>query len=366
LQRQNNQLTAAKRRTSASISLPSNSEDLIAQLNSKSETISSLELEISSLQSKLTSIQDTSSEKDSQISNLELEIEKVRHEAESSAQELSDLKANLENASEKADANDGATRIAQLEAALGTAKRAAEEATKRASTQEKKVETLTTLHRESDARHQTRIAEYSKTERDAKELRARVTALSNENARLTDEAIRRKKLEASGDSAGVEELEDEERQRLASRVRDLEEEVFELRRGVWREKRTALQPSIDGNDTFDDVDLDSAISPTHGGKRQNQHSTLQDVINSGLAAFTGGGDKRKSLGPVGRDRGQSIGLMSDDGFEFDEDAFKAAQEDEAKNRLERVKEIKRGLVKFKGWRVDIADLRGGWGGVFEA
>jgi DNA repair exonuclease SbcCD ATPase subunit len=327
------------------------------------------------LQSKLAAAQTNADQQSSRIASLELDVQKVRHEAESTAQELSDLKANLEKASERAVADGSArssaeTRVAQLEAELGTAKRAAEEASKRAATQEKKVETLTTLHRESDARHQAKLADFSRQERDAKELRARVTALSNENARLTDEAIRRKKLEATGDSEGLEELEDEERQRLASRVRELEEEVFDLRRGAWREKRMAMQPGMDtdpyaSNNTFDDIDLNSAISPSSTRKHQQQHSTFQDVINSGIAAFRGTENKRHSMGP-GRDRGQSLGLMSEDGFEFDEDAFRAAQEDEAKNRLQRVKELKRGLGSWKGWRVDIADLRTGWGGVFEA
>ena len=294
------------------------------------------------------------------------------------AQELADLKANLERASERAVADGSArssaeTKVAQLKAELGSAKRAAEEAKKRADTQEKKVATLTTLHRESDARHQTKLADLGKSERDAKELRARVTALSNENARLTDEAIRRKKLEASGDSEGLEELEDKERQRLTTKVRELEEEIFELRRGVWREKRMQLQPGMDisndpygSNTTFDDIDL----SPSAARRTQQQHSTFSDVINSGLAAFRGdqgaSGNNRRQSVVGGRDRGQSLGLMSDDGFEFDEDAFRKAQENDQKARLERIKETKRGLSKWKGWRIDIADVRGGWGGVFEA
>jgi hypothetical protein len=58
-------------------------------------------------------------------------------------------------------------------------------------------------------------------------------------------------------------------------------------------------------------------------------------------------------------------LDEDEDFAFDEDAFRKAQEDEAMSRLERVKEVKRGLKNWAGWRVDIADLRTGMGGVFE-
>jgi hypothetical protein len=332
-----------------------------------------LELEISGLHTKLSAAQSTNDAQATRIVTLESQLQKAEHTAESTAKELADLKANLEKASEQAVAEGSSrssaeTRIAQLEAELGTARRSTEEASKRAETLEKKVETLTTLHRESDARTQSKATESQKTERDAKELRARVTALSNENSRLRDESIRRKKLEADGDSAGLEELEDEERARLQVKVRELEEEVFELRRGVWRDKRRELQPGLT-NDTsgFDDVDLSAATSPT---ARRLTHSTFSDVISSGINAFTGASPGRRNSNAAGTRPGgrkQSLGLLSedDDDFAFDEDAFRKAQEDEAIARLERVKEVKRGLKNWEGWKVDIADLRAGMGGVFE-
>jgi hypothetical protein len=333
-----------------------------------------LELEISSLQSKLSVTQSSSDTQVTRIATLESELQKSQHTAESTAKELTDLKTNLEKASERAVAEGSSrssaeTRLAQLEAELGTARRSAENASKRAETLEKKVETLTTLHRESDARTQSKATESQKAERDAKELRARVTALSNENSRLRDESIRRKKLEADGDSAGLEELEDEERVLLQVKVRELEEEVFELRRGVWRDKRRELQPGLAEDTTeFDDVDLSAAASPT---SRKPAHSTFSDVISSGISAFTGAtpGNMRNSNAAGTRPGGrkQSLGLLSDDDddFAFDENAFRKAQEEESKARLERVKEVKRGLKNWEGWRVDVADLRAGLGGVFE-
>lgn len=365
LQRQNSQLqtAASKRRQSTSVALNSASDsDLTAQLASKSDTISSLELEISNLNSKLSTLQTTFDTQSTKISTLESQLEKAESEAASAVKELSDLKANLDKASEAAKADGSArssaeTQIAQLEAELGTAKRNQETATKRAETLEKKIETLTTLHRESDARNQAKIADGQKHERDVKELRARVTALSNENGKLRDESQRRKKMEATGDAAGLEELEDEERERLRTQVRQLEEEVLETRRGVWRDKRREMQPGLD-DDAFDDVDL--SASPA---RKQPAHSSFQDVIQSGISAFTGSTNRRNS---TARGRGQSVGLMDDDDdFAFDEDAFRKAQEDEAMSRLERVKEVKRGLKSWEGWRVDIADLRAGMGGVFE-
>ena len=49
--------------------------------------------------------------------------------------------------------------------------------------------------------------------------------------------------------------------------------------------------------------------------------------------------------------------LDDEDDDFDPEAFRLAQEEEAKRRVERVKEIKRGLEKWKGWRIDIAELR---------
>lgn len=365
LQRQNSQLqtAASKRRQSTSVALNSASDsDLTAQLASKSDTISSLELEISNLNSKLSTLQTTFDTQSTTITTLESQLEKAKGEAASAVKELADLKENLDKASEAAKADGSArssaeTQLAQLEAELGTAKRNHEAATKRAETLEKKIETLTTLHRESDARNQAKIADGQKQERDAKELRARVTALSNENETLRNESQRRKKMEATGDAAGLEELEDEERERLRTQVRQLEEEVFELRRGVWRDKRREMQPGLD-DDAFDDVDL--SASPA---RKQPAHSSFQDVIQSGISAFTGATNRRNS---TARGRKESVGLMDDDDdFAFDEDAFRKAQEDEAMSRLERVKEVKRGLRNWEGWRVDIADVRAGMGGVFE-
>jgi DNA repair exonuclease SbcCD ATPase subunit len=342
----------------------SSRDDLNAQIASKSDTISSLELEISNLNSKLSAAQSANDAQSTKITTLESQVEKAESEAESAVKELADLKANLDKASEAAKADGSArssaeTQLAQLEAELGTAKRSYEAASKRAETLEKKIETLTTLHRESDARNQSKITDGQKQERDAKELRARVTALSNENGRLRDENQRRKKLEVSGDAAGLDELEDEERERLRVQVRQLEEEVFELRRGVWRDKRRELQPGLD--DGFDDVDLSSTSPAT---RKAPAHSSFQDVIQSGISAFTGATNRRNSNTQQGRQ--QSLGLLDEDeDFAFDEDAFRKAQEDEAMSRLERVKELKRGLKSWEGWRVDIADLRAGMGGVFE-
>ena len=321
---------------------------------------------------------DTNNELQSKVSSLESALQKAEQEASSTKTELSDLKANLDKASEQvakeySDRDSAQTRIAQVEAELGAANRKASDSISRAELLEKKIETLTQLHRDNDTRNQTRLQEHAKIEREAAELRTRVTGLSNENARLREAEQRRRKanLDSIEDSS-VQELEDEERDRLMAKVRELEEENFELRRGVWRDRRTAMQPSIDDNDPsqpysnsgFDDIDLSGAPPTRQVGQ---SHSSFQDVIKSGISAFTGQSQHpaHRRSDAASRMKPRTESLASLDEFEIDEDAFRQAQEEEAKKRLERIRETKRGLNDWKGWRVDVVDIRVGMGGVFE-
>jgi len=325
-----------------------------------------LELELSKQQNQLTTLQFVNDTHTTRISTLESLLQKADHSAASSAQELRDLKANLERASERAVAEGSSrssaeTRLAQLEAELGSAQRAADEATRRADTLEKKVAALAQLRREADARSAGTAGETARLERSAAALRA-------ENAALREEA-RRRRLDAAGDDAGLEELEDEERRRAAARVRELEAEVFELRRGAWRDRRRDLQPGLDegaaGAAPFDDVDLSAAAGASPYRAPRTGGSTFSDVISSGISAFTGGTRRasggRQTLPP----RKQSLGLMSDDEFDFDPEAFRLAQEEEQRKRVERIREVKRGLTKWKDFRLDLVDIRRPMGGVFE-
>ncbi|PVI05229.1 hypothetical protein DM02DRAFT_610828 [Periconia macrospinosa] len=389
------QSSASKSNRKVSTASPSHTasiDDLNAQVASKSATIESLELEISNLNKQFVDQTSKNNELQGKLSALETSLQKAEQEASSTKTELSDLKANLDKASDQA-AKDGSdrdsaqTRIAQLEAELGAANRKASDSLSRAELLEKKVETLTQLHRDNDARNQTRLQEHKKIEREAAELRTRVTGLSNENARLREAEQRRRKVDlGSIEDTSVQELVDEERDRLLAKVRELEEENFELRRGVWRDKRAALQPGMDDHDTsFDDIDLSGTTPTSHragpnalSGNRQT--SSFQDVIASGISAFTGRQHphapphRRSDAANQARPHAEtqhharkeslaSLGSMDD--FEFDEDAFRAAQEEESKKRIERVREIKRGLDAYKGWRVDIVDVRVGMGGVFD-
>jgi hypothetical protein len=99
------------------------------------------------------------------------------------------------------------------------------------------------------------------------------------------------------------------------------------------------------------VDLGGGMSPTsrrrsiaHGGKG------LGDFLTSGFNAITGGTS------------GADGALLEDDeDLDFDEDAYRLAQEEEAKRRIEKVKEVKRGLKNWKGWRLDLVENRRGGG-----
>lgn len=362
LKRQNAQLQVAAK-NSRRESTTSPEADLKADLESKSATIEALELEISALNARLISAQNSASEQNTRITDLESQLSKAKSSAESATQELVDLRANLarEDTSSSTDSATLNRKLAQIEAELGSARRSALDANGRADMLEKKITALTTLHREAEVRHNSKIADASRHEREAKELRARVNGLRTENARLRDETARRKRLDADADESALEELEDEERLGLQARVRELEAEAYDLRRGIWRDQRRSMQPGLEDSGLFDDVDLSPGGSnpPSSRPYLQQQHSSITDVINSGISAFTG----NPNAPP--KSRKQSIGLLDDDDMEFDEESFRKAQEEESAARLERVKDIKRGLKKWEGWRVDIADLRAGLGGVFD-
>jgi hypothetical protein len=280
------------------------------------------------------------------------------------------VKKNLERASERAvkegsERTSAETKIRSLGREADEAKKQAEEALNRVETLEKKLVALATLQRESDGRRQAGEKERDKIEKKTTELRRRLAAVENENLRLREERERLRKREATGvDDDGVDELEDEERKRLEDQVRVLESEVFSLRRGAWREKRRHLSgsegdtgPTSPGS-KFDEVDLTGGAAPLfqlQGLASRGQVFT--DVLSSGFNAITGGAGHRGS---------EDLLLDSADD-DFDEEAFRQAQEEEARKRVERVKEVKRGLKDWEGWRMDIVDVRvgGGAGEIFD-
>lgn len=381
LQRQNSHLHKTHKST-ASIAGTSQSppSDLVQQLESKSSTIEAMELEISNLRAQLNSQSTTSSSHEEQISALEEKLSRSEAALQKTQAELTDAKNALTRAAEKA-VNEGVnktsteTLIKSQEREINELKEAKAAADKKIETLEKKLQALGNLHKESEPRNQVRLREAEKAEKDVAHLRKKLVTIENENLRLKEERERARKREAVGeDNEGLDELEDEERTRLERRVRELEGEVFDLRRGVWKERRIELQgeeehaitsPAATAANTFDDVDLIGGV-PDHSRRRstagRSQHSSITAALSSGLAAFTGGNNgwnRPPSRQHPPATRG-SLELLSENDDDFDEEAFARAQaEEESRKRVEWVREVKSKLNNWKGWRLDLVDSRAG-------
>ncbi|KAF5588492.1 USO1-intracellular transport [Fusarium pseudocircinatum] len=358
LQRQNTQLQQQVSRGPGhghrpSMSVASPPADLKAELEAKTATIESMEIEISKLRAQVERHASGSSSEKEQVTALEDKVARAEAAAGKAQRELQDLKHNLERTAEKAvregsERTSAETKIKTLEHELEEVKSARDELEKKVEALDKKATTLTTLHKEQDSRLQAIKKEKEKAEHDVTELRAQVEKLENENAKLRS----RKSMEGGGglDDEGVDELEDEERQKLERKIRALESEVHELRSGAWIEKRRELEATSPG---FHDVDLSPghAMSPTQRRKSGPGGGGIGDFFTSGLNALAGGNDDD---------------FLEDDDMDFDEDAFRKAQEEESKRRIERIKEIKRSLKHWEGWRLDIVEnRRGGNEGVGE-
>ncbi|KAH7149179.1 hypothetical protein B0J13DRAFT_621069 [Dactylonectria estremocensis] len=357
LQRQNTQLQQQVSRGSGhghghrpSLSVPAPPAELRAELASKSATIESMEIEISKLKARVERQASGSSSEKEQITALEDKVARAETAAGKAQRELQDLKRNLDRTAEKAvregsERTSAETKVKSLEHELEAAQSAQAELEKKVEALEKKASTLTTLHKEQDSRLQALKREKEKAERDVTELRSNVERLESENVKLKS----RKSAEGGGglDDEGVDELEDEERLRLKKKIRALEADLHELRSGQWIGKRRELEATTPG---FQDVDLSSGFG-TSPARRRSTAGGIGEFITSGLNALAGGGDDE---------------LLDDDDMDFDEDAFRQAQEEESKKRIERIKEIKRSLKHWEGWRLDIAEhRRGGAEGVGE-
>lgn len=354
-----------------------------------SATIEAMELEISNLRAHET-----------QIKALEQKVSTSESTLQEAQRELADTKQALTRASEKAvkegvEKTSTETLIKNLEREIEQLKQEKTEADKKNETLEKKLEALGNLHRESESRHQTRLQEGEKTEKEAAVLKKKLASVENENLRLKEEQeslkLRLKEQEESSskrDSSGgtddeaIDELENEGRAHLERRIRELEGENFDLRRGVWKERRQELEaeqygltpPNESDANAFDDVDLVGG-APEHARRRsiaqqqQQRHSSFSTVLSSGLAAFTGVANNRGRASSSTSNQNQayppatrgSLELLSEENIDdFDEDAFARAQaEEEGKKRVEWAREIKSKLNDWKGWRLDLVDSRAG-------
>ncbi|KAI9802645.1 MAG: hypothetical protein M1825_002667 [Sarcosagium campestre] len=353
--------------------------DLEEALKSKSATIESMEMEISRLSAKLDQQSSSTSSHAAQVSALEAQLEKSTRAAETSQLQLADLKKSLDRTSERAikessQRTSAETKLRSLEStAIESAETIASLKSKVAAL-EQKIATLTSLHKDSDARSHARARDLASAQRDTIALKSRYSALEEELSVLREDRDRRRKMATDGVEAddGVDELESEHTLLLQSRIRTLEADNTDLRRGVWRDRRQRLErgstagaAAVTG-DGFDDVDL----SPTTGrpSSPQGRPQGLAQVLSGGFSALTAGVGVGVGVGGGGGGDSSMAAELDDDIDGFDEDAFRAAQEEEALKRVERVRELKRGLKAWEHWRVDLVESRrvaGGAGEVFE-
>ncbi|KAK8049966.1 myosin heavy chain [Apiospora phragmitis] len=366
LQRQNDQLqsAAARRGHGSSPSVSASSPpaaELQAQLASKASTIENMELELSRLRAQAARQEASGGTDKDQIVALEEKLARAEQAASKATRELVDLKRNLERTTEKAvregsSRTSAETRVKTLEQENSTLNESLTELQKKHDALDKKVQALGNLHKENDSRTQSLRREKEAAEKEAAELKSKVERLETENTKL------RKKdaAEGGGDDDGIDELENEERQRLEKKIRDLEAEIYDLRRGIWHQRRRDMEAGVEGGEAspggdFTNIDLSGPLSPTSAARKASGRGTgLGDLFTSGLNALTG-------ASPAAEKGADDEGLLEDDDLEFDEDAFRRAHEEDAKKRLERIKEIKRGLTNWEGWRLDLVDTRRGGG-----
>ncbi|KAK3903091.1 hypothetical protein C8A05DRAFT_14928 [Staphylotrichum tortipilum] len=368
LQRQNAQLQSqlARGRHGASPSLSLSTHppqtELEAQLRSKSATLETMELEMSRLRAQVERLSSSASPSE-QIVALEEKLARAEQAAGLAQRELLDVRTELDNASKRAvregsERASAETQARALEQRAAAAEAAKEELVKKVEGLEKKAAALTTLHREQDGRAQVLRREKEAVEKEVAGLREKVERVEGENLRL------RKKdaAEGGGDDEGVDELVEEERRRLEGRVRELEAENTDLKRGIWQERRKEMQVGPEEAARFETVDLGGAAGRLSPSVRKGGSggSGFGEFFASGLNALTGAGAGAQGHGH-GYQQHQHEELLEDDDMEFDEEAFRKAQEEEQKKRIERIKEIKRSLNNWEGWRLDLVENRRGGG-----
>lgn len=361
-------------------------DTLRKEIESKDSTIADMQLEISRLRSQLSSQSQGCEAHGEQIDALQTSLQTVESKARKLEKELGDTKKSLARASEKAmldgtERTSKDTKIRNLERDMTDAVTKRDETVKKAEQLEKKVEAMNKLHREAEARSASKLSAAEQASREVPSLRAKTERLESEMTRLREK--HKRSMSGGGADDALDELEDEERTKLEKRIRELEGQVFDLQRGVWRDKRTSLQPDITGSGgnadegDFDEVDLTGTSGATlrrpsalqRTTSPGQKHSNFSQYFTSGLNAFL---PSTTSPPPGARPRNDSLleEFPEDEaGFDeagFDEAAFAQAQrEEEAKKMLEHVREVKRGLKQWKGWRLDLVDARRAEGGQWE-
>ena len=347
-----------------------------SQVAAKDKTIADLRLASSG--SSTAQDRESLTARDDQIESMEIDLNKLRSELERTRKslaateaslaahsalkdELADAESRLEAATSQLSQETG--RCSTLQAQLHTAQ--AEHDAVRADLKKKTASitnldrdyyTLKTLYRDAEAKSQeaSRLAIVK-----SRQLQDLEDALAEEQRRASqfqadrqDLQIRleraladSRKLAAAPDGAGgglgtdddaaVDKLEDAERNRLRDRIRLLEEQ---LDAGRKRQHQHPLQTAL-------------PQSPPQTARRARATSLLSD--GSLLSDDADFGEMMKGEMQAARAR--------------EEAAAEERRRAEAE-RLERIREVKRGLDKWKGWRMDLTLVGGsphGLGEMFE-
>lgn len=364
-------------------------EELRREVESKEGIIGDMQLEISRLRAQA-SVQSAGRENENeQVAALQDSLRRAEQANSKISIELADVKKALTRASEKSmlegtERTSKDTKLRSLEREAEELRTERETSEKKIDTLEKKIEALNKLHRESEQRNAPKLANADATTKELQKIKAKLESTEKENLRLRE--ARKSRMSGDGAEEGLDELEDEDRQKLERRIRDLEGENFDLKRGVWRDKRREMQPNISlgqegdvtgaaaNTDDFDEVDLNGSGAATRknssmypGSATASQaparHSGFTQVLNSGLAAFRNSATSPDSQAQRTQNRPRNDSLLDEfDDDAFDEGAFAAAQkEEEMRKMVEHVREVKRGLKAWQGWRLDLTDVRRGGG-----
>ncbi|KMU75821.1 hypothetical protein CISG_05218 [Coccidioides immitis RMSCC 3703] len=186
LQRQNSHLQTKSHRSSNSVTVSGKPEsppsELQSQLESKSATIEAMELEISNLRAQLASQTEKASTIETQLSSLKDELSSVRAALDKEEKEHANTKSRMDRMIEKS-VSEGVTQastqtlISNLKDELEQVNSAKAEAENRTATMEKKLEALGNLHKESEIRHQARLRERDKFEKDVLTLRRKLVTI---------------------------------------------------------------------------------------------------------------------------------------------------------------------------------------------
>lgn len=382
VQKLRSEIDTLRRNSKQSASVPKQKDEYVEHLKkeieSKEATISDMQLEISRLRSQVDALTTEGKNENEQIAALQDSLQRSETSNTKLQTELQDTKKALSRASEKAvldgtERTSKETKIRALERELEEMRAAREASDKRAESLQMKVEAMNKLHRETEQRNGPKLAQADATAKELQMIKAKLEAVEKDNLKLREA----RKHGMSGEGADeLAELEDEDHKKLERRIRELEGENFDLRRGIWRDKRREMQPNLSlggdgGNaDDFDEVDLNGSGATTRKSSTmhppppsQTRHSGFTQVLNSGLAAFrTSTASPDSQQRPQTRPRNDSL-LEEFDDDAFDEHAFAAAQrEEEMKKMVEHVREVKKELKKWQGWRLDLVDLRRSGGG----